>query len=141
MANKPENPENMNENQDTEQEKQPDFNSVIAALEKKIAALEKKASKAEASAPAAPAPDYEPGGENDPNRRVKIKLFKDGDKYSEPLYVAVNGYNAQIQRGVTVEVPYYVAKHLEECQKQDEHTAMLISQLESEFEQRKNAIT
>lgn len=70
---------------------------------------------------------------NDPNRRVKIKLFKDNDKYSQPYTVSVNDYNAVIQRGVEVEVPYYVAKHIEEIAAQDAATATMIGRLTTEW--------
>ena len=73
---------------------------------------------------------------NDPNRRVKIRLFKDNDKYSQPYHVSVNDYNAIIQRGVTVEVPYYVAKHMEEIAEQDAATANMIGKLTAEWEEK-----
>lgn len=75
---------------------------------------------------------------NDPNRRVKVKLFKDSGKYREPLFVRVNDYTAIIPRGVVVEIPYFVACHLEETQKQDANTAMLIvnqSRMAAEMDQ------
>ena len=77
---------------------------------------------------------------SDPMRRVPIRLFKDNNKYKEPLYVSVNGYNAQIQRGVVVEVPFYVAKHIEEMQQQDENTAAMIEILTQEYEQKKDQL-
>ena len=49
---------------------------------------------------------------DDITRLVKIKLFKDKDKYSEDVTVVVNGTTFRIQRGVEVEVPYYVAEVL-----------------------------
>ena len=73
---------------------------------------------------------------NDPKRRVKIKLFKDNGRYREPLSVSVNDYEAVIQRGVEVEVPYFVVKHLEEVAAQDEATAAMIGQLSTEWENR-----
>ena len=76
----------------------------------------------------------------DPKRRVKVRLFKDNNKYKEPLYVSVNGYNAQIPRGVVVEVPYYVAKHIEEMQMQDENTSMLIEIMTQEYAQRQERL-
>lgn len=71
---------------------------------------------------------------NDPNRREKIRLFKDSGKYSQPYHVSVNDYDAIIQRGVEVEVPYYVAKHLEEIAEQDAATANMIGKLTAEWE-------
>ena len=87
-----------------------------------------KAQEQLASANAARAVDS-----SDPKRRVQIKLFKDNGKYKEPLMVSVNDYTALIQRGVMVEVPYYVAMHIREIEEQDAKTAMMIDDLADEF--------
>lgn len=96
-----------------------------------IEELKKKNSELEA---AAKSQTEDAGG--DANRRVKIRLFKDNDKYSQPFPVSVNDYNAVIQRGVTVEVPYYVAKHLEEIAEQDAATASMIGKLTAEWDEK-----
>lgn len=70
---------------------------------------------------------------DDPKRRVQIKLFKDNGKYKEPLMVSVNDYTALIQRGVPVDVPYYVAMHIREIEEQDAKTAMMIGELADAF--------
>lgn len=96
------------------------------------------------AAPAAPAPttgekrlvDADP----EEKRRVKIKLFKDNDKYRDALYVSINNYNAQIPRGVEVDVPYYVAKHIEEMERQDAHTAALIEAYEEDLRAREKEL-
>ena len=62
----------------------------------------------------------------DEKNMVKIKLFKDNNKYSNDVFVGVNGENYLIQRGKTVEVPDYVAEVLEHSMEQDEKTAELI---------------
>lgn len=93
----------------------------IAELEARNAELEKEQSREEPV-------------NNDPNRRVKIKLFKDNDRYSQPYTVSVNDYTAVIQRGVEVEVPYYVAKHMEEIADQDAATAMMIGKMTAEWD-------
>ena len=62
-------------------------------------------------------------------RKVKIKLFKDKDKYSEDVTVVVNGNTFRIPRGVEVEVPYYVAEVLRNSEKADEETEIKISEL------------
>lgn len=69
----------------------------------------------------------------DPKAMVSIKLFRDNNRYKDPLYVSVNDYSAQIQRGVTVQVPYYVAKHIEEMNAQDEATAMMVEGLVADY--------
>ena len=61
-------------------------------------------------------------------KKVKIKLFKDNGKYKDDVFVAVNGERYQIQRGVPVTVPRYIAAVLEESMRQDEQTASLIRQ-------------
>lgn len=66
---------------------------------------------------------------DDPKRMVKIKLFKDKDKYSGDVTVVVNGTTFRIQRGVEVEVPYYVAEVLQNSAKADEETETKISEL------------
>lgn len=69
---------------------------------------------------------------NDPHRRVKI--YVEIDKYNnEPLHVSVNDYNAMIRRGEWVEVPYYVAKHIEEMKAQDKATIRMIKGLSTEW--------
>lgn len=50
--------------------------------------------------------------------RVPVTLFKDDDKYKDDVIVSVNGYAWQIQRGVTVMIPRYVALQLELIEKQ-----------------------
>ena len=69
----------------------------------------------------------------DPHAMVSIQLFKDNNRYKEPLYVSVNDYSAQIQRGVSVQVPYFVAKHIEEMNAQDAATAMMLEGLVSDY--------
>lgn len=68
-------------------------------------------------------------------RMVTIKLFRDNNRYKEPLVVGLNDYSAQIQRGVAVQVPYFVAKHIEEMNAQDEATAMMIEAKVNEYAQ------
>lgn len=66
--------------------------------------------------------------------RVRIKLFKDNNKYREPLFVSVNDYSALIQRGVYVEVPMFVAQHIQEMEEADAKTAGMIESLTRDFE-------
>lgn len=44
---------------------------------------------------------------------VKIKLFKDNDKYKDDVFVAVNGRTFLIKRGEEVEVPRCVKEVLD----------------------------
>lgn len=59
-------------------------------------------------------------------KRVRIRLFKDNGKYKDDVFVGVNGKGYRIQRGVDVEVPESVANVLEESARQDAATAALI---------------
>lgn len=45
---------------------------------------------------------------------VKLRLFKDNGRYKDPLYVAINGRNWIIKRGVDVEVPVYVKEYIDQ---------------------------
>lgn len=67
------------------------------------------------------------------NEKVVINLFLDNDKYKDDVIVNVNGKAWQIQRGVDVEVPRYVAKVIENSMKQDRATALRIRSLEEEY--------
>ena len=63
-------------------------------------------------------------------QKVRIKLFKDGRTYKDPLYVAVNGHNFMIERGVEVEVPRYVEEVIQNMEEQN----ILVSELVAEAE-------
>ena len=69
---------------------------------------------------------------NDMKRRVKIRI-ESGIGQREPLTVRVNDYTAIIKRGVTVEVPYYVALAIQESQDADVKTSMKIEELSAKF--------
>lgn len=51
---------------------------------------------------------------------VKIRLYKDNDKYKDDVQVIINGKVYLIQRGKEVEVPEAVAEVLENAQKQEQ---------------------
>lgn len=50
---------------------------------------------------------------------VTVQLFKDNDRYNEPLYVAVNGERILLQRGVPVQVKRKFAEVIEHSMTQD----------------------
>lgn len=52
-----------------------------------------------------------------------IRLFYDGDKYKDPVFVGINGHTWLIKRGEDVEVPAEVAEVLENQARQDAHAA------------------
>lgn len=61
-------------------------------------------------------------------KTVRIKLFKDNDRYKGDVFVSVNGRNYQIRRGIEMEVPMEVAEVLEHSETQDEITARRMEQ-------------
>ena len=66
-----------------------------------------------------------------PKKKVMIELFKDDQRYREPLFVGINGRFMLIQRGVPVEVDDYVADFIEQ-QKAEEARIMRKVELEEQ---------
>lgn len=64
---------------------------------------------------------------------VEVKLFKDNDKYKEPVFVGVNGETVAIERGVRVQIKRKFAEVLDNSDKQDYETAKLIERKTDEF--------
>lgn len=67
------------------------------------------------------------------NEYVSVKLFRDNDKYKDPVYVAVNGKNCVIRRGEWVKVKRKFALVLDQSEIQDLRTAEMIEQESSRF--------
>lgn len=67
------------------------------------------------------------------NEPVKVKLFKDNNKYKDDVFVAVNGENCVIKRGLEVEVKRKFADVLDNSDLQDYETSMLIEKKSNEF--------
>lgn len=63
----------------------------------------------------------------------KIKLFRDEYRYKEPLYVAINGRNWVIKRGVEVELPKYVADYIDQILAEEEAIRDRIDREEREY--------
>lgn len=63
-------------------------------------------------------------------KMVKITLMRDNKNYQGDVFVGVNGKTWQIQRGVEVEVPDYVAEVLKNSMKQDNLAFELMSDLQ-----------
>lgn len=72
--------------------------------------------------------------------KVPVRLFKDTGKYQDDVFVAVNGKGWLIQRGVTVEVPRYVAEVLEQSMDQDQRAAELMERRAGEFAAQSKAL-
>ena len=63
----------------------------------------------------------------------KIFLFKDDSTYKDDLFVSVNGRNFQIQRGVEVEVPAYVAEVIRNSDRQKQLAEQRLEKLAEQF--------
>lgn len=62
---------------------------------------------------------------------VDVKLFKDADRYSDDVYVAVNGQNCLIKRGEWVKIKRKFALVLDQSEIQDMKTSELIAATQS----------
>ena len=72
---------------------------------------------------------------------VRVKLFKDTERYKDDVTVVHNGKAWKIQRGVETDIPMYVWLVIEEGLKQDTQTANLITaESESYKEKEKNFV-
>nr|DAE15522.1 MAG TPA: hypothetical protein [Podoviridae sp. ctZ5d16] len=69
-------------------------------------------------------------------KMVKIKLFKDNDKYKDDVFVAVNGKSYLIKRGAEVEVPESVKEVLDNSAAQEERAAEYMETQQKEYEQK-----
>lgn len=67
---------------------------------------------------------------------VEVFLFKDGDKYKDDVFVAVNGQNCVVQRGKPVKIKRKFAEVLRESMDQDASTAQMVERESSRFRQR-----
>lgn len=57
--------------------------------------------------------------QNEKVKKVKIKLFYDGQNYSDDVTVIVNGETFIIKRGIEVEVPDYVKCAIDDAAMQE----------------------
>lgn len=64
---------------------------------------------------------------------VPVKLFRDSGRYTDDVFVCVNGHPYLIKRGETVMVPPAVAEVLKNAEEQREKAAMNSEKLQDEF--------
>jgi hypothetical protein len=112
-------------------------------LETRLAELEKENEtlKAKQAAPAArhqepivlPDPAITPIIPYEETEYVKVKLFRDEYRYKQPLYVAINGRNWLIKRGVEVTLPKYVADFIEQQMREEAAIWERVTQEEQEY--------
>ena len=67
---------------------------------------------------------------------VEIEIFKDSDRYKDDVVVALNGKVYVIKRGVRVKVPRAVKEILDHSREQDQQTALMTEEMESDFQQK-----
>ena len=67
------------------------------------------------------------------NEYVEIRLFKDNEKYKDDVYVAINGKNCVIRRGVWTRIRRKFALVLDQSEIQDLRTAELMEREAGRF--------
>ena len=65
---------------------------------------------------------------------VPVKLFRDSGRYTDDVFVCVNGHPYLIKRGETVMVPPAVAEVLRNAEEQREKAALNSEKLQNEFQ-------
>ena len=99
-----------------------------AEAEKIVAEAKKATGKADSMTP-----EERAKYEAEMNEEVEVKLFKDNDKYRDPVFVGCNGETIAIERGVKVKIKRKFAEILENSDNQDYETSKLIEQKQAEF--------
>lgn len=113
------------------------YNEAIVALkneyEEKLAVMQAECAllKQEINGKAAQVAEELAKAEELLNEYVDVKLFKDGDRYSDDVYVAVNGQNCLIKRGEWVKIKRKFALVLDQSEIQDMKTSELIESTQS----------
>lgn len=67
------------------------------------------------------------------NEYVEVRLFKDNEKYKDDVYVAINGKNCIIRRGVWTRIRRKFALLLDQSEIQDLRTAELMEKEANRF--------
>lgn len=67
------------------------------------------------------------------NEEVEVKLFRDNDRYRDPVFVGCNGETIAIQRGERVKIRRKFAEILDNSDKQDYETGLMIRRKCAEF--------
>ncbi len=113
------------------------YNDAIVALkneyEEKLAVMEAECAllRGEIDSKAAKEAEELAKAEAYLNEYVDVKLFKDTDRYSDDVYVAVNGQNCLIKRGEWVKIKRKFALVLDQSEIQDMKTSELIAATQS----------
>lgn len=116
---------------------------IIAAAEAKAKEIVSGAQQAVTDAVVnVSAPDAGPSEEELARSRekVSVELFKDNNLYKDDVYVAVNGENIKIKRGVPVEIERKFKEVLDNSRKQDSASADLNEKLQDDFVNKSSAL-
>lgn len=71
-------------------------------------------------------------------KKVAVNLFLDNDKYSDDVFVGINGRNYLIRRGETVMVPESVAQVLKDSEAQRQASFRFMREKQEEFQKGTN---
>ena len=113
---------------------QREMEEMRAAYEAKIGVLEAEcAEKKKAAFDGERFHSYLKNQEQWLNEYVEVRLFKDNEKYKDDVYVAINGQNCVIRRGVWTRIRRKFALLLDQSEIQDLRTAELMEQESSRF--------
>lgn len=117
-------------------EQSPVADEVMAAVDAKIALMLEEAQKAaeeiienakrQAQAPGTAVNELSKQINEDMEEYVTVKLFKDSGKYSDDVFVAVNGEGCSIPRGIPVKIKKKYMTVLDQSDLQDAKTAQFM---------------
>lgn len=130
-----------NENQKADAELQSRVDEIIAAAEKKVQEMIENArleaenivKRAETAKPSAGLSEDTKKANDELEEYVPIKLFKDGERYKDDVYVCVNGENCLIKRGVQTMIKRKFKNVLDQSQMQDETASAMSERLADDF--------
>ena len=115
------------------------YNEAIVALkneyEEKLAVMEAECALLRSEIEQKEATEAAEAAENEAylNEYVDVKLFRDSDRYSDDVYVAVNGQNCVIKRGEWVKIKRKFALVLDQSEIQDMKTAEMMAGQQRRF--------
>lgn len=114
---------------------------IIAAAEKKVQEMIENArleaenivKRAETAKPSGGLSEDTKKANGELEEYVPIKLFKDGERYKDDVYVCVNGENCLIKRGVQTMIKRKFKNVLDQSQMQDETASAMSERLADDF--------
>lgn len=108
-----------------------DLVAMIAKLQAENVQLKEKEKKLEK--PDEKARRMMPPPDLSKEKKVPVNLFLDNDKYSDDVFVGLNGINYLIRRGETVMVPESVAQVLKDSEAQRQASFKFMREKQEEF--------